>query len=265
MNPRALIATGALVVDTFREAFARRIFWGFLGASTLLLALLSMVTTIQVGPATNDPAMMVRQTQGLIATLFYFAGMALAVFASSGLVSAMFEPGRIGLLLSKPISRTHLLLGRYLGNLLVVAVNILYLVGGAWLLFGLKMGVWNMGFLLSSLCTLFVFAVLLAVIVLVELVWESSAIATTTAFGLLFVSPILAQRAAIERMLGSELSRTVLKVLYFTLPRTSEISTITQQLIMGQPVVAWGPMVTTGLFGAAVLAAGVWEFRRKSF
>ena len=69
---------------------------------------------------------LVQQTQSVIAMVLYFAGMALSVFASAGLVSAMFEPGRIELLLSKPVSRAHLLLGRYAGNVLVVAANILY-------------------------------------------------------------------------------------------------------------------------------------------
>ena len=75
----------------------------------------------------------------------YFAGMALAVFASAGLVAAVFEPGRIELLLSKPVSRTHLLLGRYLGNVLVVAANMVYLVLGSWIIFGMKTDVWGVG------------------------------------------------------------------------------------------------------------------------
>ena len=69
--------------------------------------------------------------------------MFLAVFASAGLIPTVFEPGRIELLLSKPVARHHILLGRYLGNLLVVAFNMLYLVGGVWLIFGIKTGMWT--------------------------------------------------------------------------------------------------------------------------
>jgi NADH:ubiquinone oxidoreductase subunit 5 (subunit L)/multisubunit Na+/H+ antiporter MnhA subunit len=50
------------------------------------------------------------------------------VFASSGLIPSVLEPGRIELLLSKPVRRWQILMGRYIGNLLVVSLNISYLV-----------------------------------------------------------------------------------------------------------------------------------------
>jgi ABC-type transport system involved in multi-copper enzyme maturation permease subunit len=278
MNPAFWTVTFALIKDTFREAAARRIFWALFGSCTALLLLLWMVGRIDVvqgatstsvlmgNDATNpDVARMVRGTQSLIAMILYYAGMALSVFASAGLVAATFEPGRIELLLSKPVSRTHLLLGRYAGNLLVVAGNIVYLVGGSWILFGVKTGVWGAGFLLSGLCTIFVFAVLLSVIVLAGVLWDSSSVSIMATFGLMFASWILSQHAMLERLLGSESSRMVVRGLYYALPRLPEIAAIARQVIMGEPVASWWPMVTTGCFGAVVLACGVWRFQRRSF
>ena len=37
MGSKSAIATLALVRDTFREAFARKIFWGFFGCSTAVI------------------------------------------------------------------------------------------------------------------------------------------------------------------------------------------------------------------------------------
>ncbi len=165
-------------------------------------------------PGSADP-------KSVIAMILYFAGMALAVFASAGLVAAVFEPGRIELLLSKPVSRTHLLLGRYFGNVLVVAANIIYLVAGSWIIFGIKTSVWGAGFLVSSLCTIFIFSVLLAVLVLVGVLWDSSAVAIMVTFAIIIVSLIVAQKATIERLLSSEWSRVVVRVLYYVLPKTS--------------------------------------------
>ena len=70
-----------------------------------------------------DLERMVRSVYGAIATFLYTFGMVLAVFASAGLIPSVLEPGRIELLLSKPVSRTHILLGRYAGNVLVVPVS----------------------------------------------------------------------------------------------------------------------------------------------
>lgn len=271
-------ATLALVRDTFREAFARRIFWGFFGCCSALLLFLMFIMRIDVvqgaiatvtifGRSTpsTDVQGLVHQTQSVIAMILYFAGMALSVFASAGLVAAVFEPGRIELLLSKPVSRTHLLLGRYLGNVLVVAANIIYLVGGSWIIFGIKTGVWGGGFLFSSLCTIFIFAVLLAVLVLVGVLWDSSAVAIMVTFAIMIVTPILAQKSQIERLLSSEWSRVVLRVLYYVLPKTSDVSVIIRHLILNQPVESWMPVWSTALFGAVVLGLGLWRFQRRSF
>jgi ABC-type transport system involved in multi-copper enzyme maturation permease subunit len=271
-------STLALVRDTFREAFARRIFWGFFGCCSALLLFLMFIMRIDVvqgaiatvtifgrsNPST-DVQGLVHQTQSVIAMILYFAGMALSVFASAGLVAAVFEPGRIELLLSKPVSRTHLLLGRYLGNVLVVAANILYLVAGSWIIFGIKTNVWGGGFLVSSLCTIFIFAVLLAVLVLVGVLWDSSAVAIMVVFAIMIVTPILAQKATIERLLSSEWSRVVVRVLYYVLPKTSDVSVIIRHLILNQPVESWMPVWSTALFGAVVLGLGLWRFQRRSF
>lgn len=271
-------ATLALVRDTFREAFARRIFWGFFGCCSALLLFLLFIMRIDVvqgaiatvtifgrSRPSADVQNLVEQTQSVIAMILYFAGMALAVFASAGLVAAVFEPGRIELLLSKPVSRTHLLLGRYLGNVLVVAANILYLVAGSWIIFGIKTNVWGAGFLVSSLCTIFIFSVLLAVLVLVGVLWDSSAVAIMITFAIMIITPILAQKATIERLLSSEWSRDVVRVLYYVLPKTSDVSVIIRHLILNQPVESWMPVWSTALFGAVVLALGLWRFQRRSF
>jgi len=273
-----VIATGALILDTFREAFARRIFWGFFGCCTALLLFLLFILRIDVVagalatvsifgntlPTTNVQNL-VQQTQSVIAMILYFAGMGLSVFASAGLVSAVFEQGRIELLLSKPVSRVHLLLGRYIGNVLVVAANIVYLVAGSWIIFGVKTSVWGGGFLVSSLCTIFMFAVLLAVIVLVGVLWDSAAVAIMVTFAIMIVTPILAQKVTLERLLSSEWSRDLVRVLYYALPKTSDVSVIIRHLILNQPIDSWMPVWSTAIFGATVLGLGVWKFQRRSF
>ncbi len=77
--------TIALVRDTFREAFARRIFWGFFGCCTALLLFLMFIMRIDVvqgaiatvtifGRATPsaDVQNLVQQTQSVIAMITLF-------------------------------------------------------------------------------------------------------------------------------------------------------------------------------------------------
>jgi hypothetical protein len=107
--------------------------------------------------------------------------------------------------------------------------------------------------------------VLLAVIVLIGVLWESAAIAIMTSFAIMFLTPILAQHQQIDRLLSSDWSRQVVKVLYYTLPKTSDIGVMIRHIILNQPIESWMPVWSTALFGAVVLAAGILHFRRRTF
>src|SRR6266550_1436425 len=190
------IVTLALVRDTFREAFARKIFWGFFGCSTaviLFFIFLMKIDVVEGALATislfgkesraTDVTNLVRGVHGSLLAFLYGFELFLAVFASAGLIPTIFEPGRIELLLSKPVRRYHILLGRYLGNLLVIAFNMLYLVVAVWIVFGLKTGVWTHQFLYSTAITIFMFAVMLTVVLLIAVLTESAVVATMVTFG----------------------------------------------------------------------------------
>jgi ABC-2 type transport system permease protein len=271
--------TAALVRDTFREAFARKVFWGLFGISTALILFFVFIMRIDVvqgalatvslfGQSAGhevEVGRLVRQVHASIAAFLYTVAMFLAVFASAGLVPTIFEPGRIELLLSKPVSRVHILLGRYVGNLLVVALNVTYLAVGVWLVFGSKTGVWNSSFLGVIGTTVFMFAVLLAVVVLVGVLTESPAVATMLPVGLMVISPILAQRSIAERLLSSEWSRQLWRALYWIFPKVFDIGRINMDTVMGRPIGSLMPFWTSAAFAAGVLALGLYAFSRRDY
>lgn len=278
MNSRSPSVTVALVGDTFREAFSRKIFWGFLACSTLLILFflfILRVDVVQGAVATmslfghtsraEDVHRLVRQVHAAIAAFLYTAGMFLAVFASAGLIPSVFEPGRIELLLSKPVPRYQILIGRYIGNLLVIAANVVYLVFSVWLILGLKTGIWTYGFLWSSAFTVFVFAILLTVVVLISVLWESAVVATMVTFGLILASPILAQKPLLERLLDSETSRNVVRVLYYVLPKVFDLGRITRDLVLGNSITNWMPIWSSAIFAVVVFIASLIAFSRRNY
>lgn len=278
MATRAGVQTTALVVDTFREASARKIIWGFFACSTVLILFFLLIVKIDVVQGalatmtifgktqrTQDLAQVVRGAHAAIAGLLYGFGMLLAILASAGLIPTIFEPGRIELLLSKPIERWHILLGRYLGNLLVIALNIFYPVLSLWIIFGVKTGVWTAGFLWGSVLTLFMFAVYLSVILLVGVVWESAVVATMVTFGMIILSIILFNKTTIERLLSSEWSRNIVRGLYYLLPKVVDVGQILGRIVQEKPIESWMPVWSTALFGMACLGSGLWLFQRRNF
>jgi ABC-type transport system involved in multi-copper enzyme maturation permease subunit len=271
--------TIALVRDTFREALARKIFWGLYGLSTFLILFFLFILKIDIvegaiasisffgatADRTVNVEQLVRQVYAGIATFLFTWGTLIAVFASAGLVPSVLEPGRIELLLSKPVTRSHILLGRYLGNLLVVAANSVYLVFGIWTILGTKTGIWSPGFLWSIVLTIFVFSVLLTIVVWIGVVFESAALATMITVGIAIVSAILAQRHIVEKLLSSEWSRQLWNGLYYVLPKFYDLGDMTRRLVLERTVDSLMPVWTSALFAAVVLAWSLQIFSRRDF
>jgi ABC-2 type transport system permease protein len=275
-------ATLALIRDTFREALARKIFWGLFGLSIVMILFFLFILKIDIveggiataslfGTAPNrrmigvDVDRIVRGVYGGIATFLYTWGMFLAVFASAGLVPSVLEPGRIELLVSKPVSRVHILLGRYAGNVLVVSCNIIFLVLGIWTILGVKTGIWSPMFLISIATTIFIFAVLLAVVVLMGVLFDSAALATMVTVALMILSPILAQTGLMMRLLSSEWSREIWRTLYYSLPKVYDLGTMTLNAIQSRSFDGFMPIWTSAVFGAVVLSAALVVFSRRDF
>jgi len=271
--------TIALVIDTFREALARKIFWGLYGLSTALILFFLFILKIDIVEgaiasvslfgATADRSVnveqLVRQVYAGIATFLFVWGTLIAVFASSGLVPSVLEPGRIELLLSKPVTRRHILLGRYLGNLLVVAANSVYLVLGIWTILGIKTGIWSPSFLWAIVLTIFVFSVFLTVVVWIGVVFESAALATMITVGIAIISAILAQRQIVEKLLSSEWSRQLWNGLYYLLPKFYDLGEMTRRLVLDRTVESLMPVWSSALFAAVMLTWSLEIFARRDF
>jgi len=270
----------ALVKDTFREAFASKIFWGLFALSTLMILFFLFLLRIDIveggtavislwstgaKPPSRDVGVLVLQVYAGIASFLFTFGMFLAVFASSGLIPSLLEQGRIVLLLSKPVGRAQLLLGRYVGNLLVILANTTWLVVGVWCIFGWKTGIWNARFLVTIAITMFLFAVLLALVVLLGVLFESGALATMVTMALGLVSVILAQERIALRLLSSEWSRNLWTALYHVFPKWYDLGAINTAIVRGLPVESWLPLWTTAAFGAASLGAALWLFWRRDY
>lgn len=268
----------ALIADTFQEARARWLFWGLFGLSTLLICLFLFVMKIDLVEGAIslmgiestsrhiDVKRFVNMSYSWVSVVLYIWGTFLAIFASSGLIPSVLEPGRISLLLSKPVSRPILLLGRYVGNVLIVAANHAYLICSIWLIIGLKTGIWHSRFLLSIGSSLFIFAVLLCVVVFIGVLSESSALSVMVPVALMLVSVLLAQRDTMIRLLSSEWSRNLWQSLYWILPKVYDLAAAMRQIILFDRQTDWfTPVWTSAIFGLVTLGSAIYLFSKRDF
>jgi len=112
-----------------------------------------------------------------MSTLVGIAGIVAAILVTSTIIPQMFEPGSITLLLSKPLSRSLLFVAKFVGGCAFILLNVVYLVGGLWLILGTRFEIWNQGILWCIPIFMFMFLIYYAVSALAGLIWKSPVIA----------------------------------------------------------------------------------------
>jgi Cu-processing system permease protein len=108
----------AIARNTFQEAIRDRILYTFLGFAVLLIVGSRFISMITIG----DQAKIIKDVGFLAVQMF---GMLIAVMVSVIMVAREFEQRTIYTILSRPVSRTQYLIGKYLGMLLISGFMIL--------------------------------------------------------------------------------------------------------------------------------------------
>ncbi|MFO8100154.1 MAG: ABC transporter permease subunit [Salinibacter sp.] len=280
-----------LFLLTFRELWAKKVVLGLFVISSLVLLVVTFALNLNVvegsleglrlfgQEASPEPSAngqensespqftltnVVVTVEAIVAGMAYWLGILLAIFASASLFPDLQAPGRVELLLSKPISRIQALTGHVLGVWGLVSILTVYLMGGTWLIMSIKSGVWHPRFLLSILLVVAMFAVMYAAVMLMGVWTGSTALALIVSYGLIFVSIVLAGADTIGPLLGS-VGRPVFWGLYHILPNFTEVTEIVVRLARDDPIQSWYPLWSSLAFGAGLYGVSGYWFVRQDF
>jgi ABC-type transport system involved in multi-copper enzyme maturation permease subunit len=113
----------AIMINTFREAIRDRILYNL-----LLFALLIIGGSILLGTLTIGEQQKIIKDMGLASISIF--GTLIAVFVGIGLVYKEIERKTIYNIISKPVHRYQFFIGKYLGLILTLLVNVLIMTGG---------------------------------------------------------------------------------------------------------------------------------------
>jgi ABC-type transport system involved in multi-copper enzyme maturation permease subunit len=248
----------------------------------------------------------------LVNTIGAWITILIGVVVTAFFIPNMLRKGTIDLLLAKPIYRSTLLLFKYVGGLMFLFLNALVIVVGIWLALGLRSGIWAEGFLLTVLILTYFFAILYTVSTLFGVLTRSPIVAilmTCAAWLVLWIvgftydkleewkRPPDPRRPSINLRTKDDegdqpspeqamwqppgwLTATV-SGLHFVLPRTSDLDTLTTQLLSRSilseaeihqrrldryPAFSWTESLTvSAVFIAVVLGLACWRFATKDF
>src|SRR5438477_5574409 len=112
-----LNATVTIAVNVFRESVRDKVLYNLVAFAILLIA-----ASYVLGQLTAGQDVKIIKDLGLAATSMF--GLFIAVFIGIGLVSKEVERRSVYSLLAKPIHRYQLVLGKYVGLTLTLAVNV---------------------------------------------------------------------------------------------------------------------------------------------
>ena len=265
---------------TFRESLARKTFITFFIISSITLALFLFALNVDIvdgalrgisvfgnepGRINFDITEFVTTIESVIATALFTGGLFLSIFATASLVPNMLQKGHVDWLLSKPISRSHLLIGRFIGALAIVGFNVFYLIFGTWLILSIKTGFWHFPFLISGFLIVVIFAVLYAFMVLLGILVQNSAVCIMGAYLIVFFSPWLYQRDRIYALLSERVYQILLDGIYYLTPRTFEFGEIVTRSVLGQSIPSWAPVWHSMLIGAFFFGLAIYFFQKKNF
>ena len=137
---------------------------------------------------------------------------------------------------------------------------------GLWLLLGFKFGAWDAGLLFTIVTISFTFAVLYSLIILIGILTKSSIFAMMISYIIFFIlSPLLASRGSISALIESPVMEWVLDALYYIVPQTSELGTITFSLATGSGIIDYQPIIISFLFMILTLALSIITFSKKDY
>lgn len=268
----------SLIADTFRECLGKKILLIFFSLSTLVILCMIFIFNVDIkgnyaaisaffGHQTDTVSLTVLKEgvlklEAVFATALYTAGIFLSLFATADIIPSMMTKGRIELYLARPVSRASILLGKYAGAALVIAINIMYAFTGIWIVLGIKTGIWNFNFFYAVGAIIFMSAAFYAFMIFISILSRNTAVTIIVTYFMIVLTPMLAQREALK-FISNSVFMYFLDALYWIVPKYVEVAVITKDLVQGNHIQSWTPVASSFFAALIVMNGAVYIFSRK--
>jgi ABC-type transport system involved in multi-copper enzyme maturation permease subunit len=260
-----------IALNVFRESVRDKVLYNL-----VFFAILLMGASYLIGQLTAGQDMKIIKDLGLAATSIF--GLFIAVFIGIGLVSKEVEKRSIYSLLAKPIDRHQVVVGKYLGLVLTLAVNLAVMAAAlyavlaymAWAAPALAIGAeappLDPAMLKAVALTFCELAIVTAIAVFFS-TFSTPILSAALTFGLFVAGRFSADLRNFNQVIESPIANAVTTGLYWVLPNLSQFD-IRSQVVHGQPVTASYIALSVGytvLYVAALIVAATTVFGRRDF
>ena len=265
-------ATAAIALNVFRESVRDKVLYNL-----VLFAIMLIGASYLIGQLTAGQDVKIIKDLGLAATSVF--GLFIAVFIGIGLVSKEVERRSAYSLLAKPIHRYQMIVGKYAGLTLTLAVNVaimamaLYVVL-AYMRWGVPDNVqqaWDAPALdpaiLKALVLILFELMIITAVALFFSTFSTPILSAAFTFGLFIIGHLSADLRSFGQIVESPAAAKLARGLYWVLPNLGQFD-VKAQVVHAQPVPI-GYMALTGayaaLYIAVLLVAAMVIFSRRDF
>ena len=250
-------AVAAIARNTFREALRDRVLYLFLGFAVLLLVCSKLFGLLTVGD------------EGKVIKDFGLAGiqlftMLIAVMMSVLLISREVDSRTVYNILAKPVPRWQFLIGKYLGLLATVAMNLALMTVVLLALTAVYLRELDPGLLFAAAMTLLEMALLTAFATLFAVLTRPM-LGTVFTLAVFVIGHVVEDIWLLTQHVDSGLMRPLVAALYAVLPNLERFNFKTE--VVHDLPISSGEVVLTVIYGlaytATVLVLACARFRTK--
>lgn len=258
----------AIARNTLRENIRDKILYNL-----ILFALLMILSSFVLGQLTLGYENKVIVDIGLSAISIF--GTLIAIFIGIGLVYKELERRTVYALLAKPVHRWEFILGKYLGLLLTLLINVAVMTVGVWLTLAYNgnVSIQSCARLLPAIYLIFLSMALTTAVALVFSAFSTPALSALFTFFLWLIGHFNADLIQFALITKSAAAEYAAKFLYYVLPNISNFSMVdSRNVIQGaayyEPIsaaaVGWASVYAV-LYCAVLLMISATIFSRRDF
>ena len=261
-----------IAVHVFRDSVRDKVQYNL-----VLFAVLLISASYLIGQLTAGQDLKIIKDLALGATSIF--GLFIAVFIGIGLVAKEVERRSIYTILSKPVRRHELVLGKYAGLVLTLAINVAVMVAAMYAVLGYMSWVETEEFkrgweapamdpaMLKAVFLIFVQLMVVTAMAVFFSTFSTPMLSAVLTFGLYVVGHFNADLRNFQEVVDSAPAVYLARALYYVLPNLAPFD-VKAAVVHAQPVTFEYMALTTGyglLYIAALLVLAVLVFTRRDF
>jgi ABC-type transport system involved in multi-copper enzyme maturation permease subunit len=250
-------AIRAIAINTFREAIRDRILYLFIGFAIIMVISTKLFGMLTVG----DESKIVKDI-GLAAMQFF--SMLIAVMMSMLLISREVDNRTVFNILSKPVRRWQFILGKYLGLVAIVAVNLLLITVILVVMVLIYTGQFDPMLVFAAFMTMLEMSVVAAFATLFA-VLTRPILGSLMTLAMFIVGHTSADLWMLTRHLPGTFTRAVITVVYYLVPNLERFNFKTEVVhnLAIQPAAVGWAVVYASAFVAVLLFLAALRFQTK--